>query len=110
VLVPDTERVEKRAHHRPLRGKVIQHEHPGDELLGQIWHAGEVTRLAIVVESAHRLGPELHLLGDEQCGLLLLAGRFVGVPEGGRGTTPLLRGHLLPQARRRQRHPVNLRE
>src|SRR6266403_3950796 len=98
VVVRDADRVEKRAHHRPLFGQVIHDEHSSGKRLGQRRQAGEVTRLTIFVEADHRLRPELPLLGDEQRGLPLIGGRFSVAPERVRGAKPLLRGHPLPQA------------
>jgi len=95
--VRDANRIEKRAHHRPLLGHVIQDEHPSGDVLGQIRHAGEVTRLAIVVEAGHRLGSEVQLLRDEQRGVHLIVGHLIIAPERGRRAKPLLRCHLFPQ-------------
>ena len=98
VVVRDAERVEKRAHHRPLLREVIHDERAGRHGVGEAAQRGEVLRLAIHVEADHRLRPELFLLRDQEGRLHLIVSRLRIFPERARGARPLVQGHLLPQA------------
>jgi hypothetical protein len=99
----DAERVEKCAHHRPLFREVIDDQRASRHGIGQAAERREMPGFAIDVETDHGLRPEFLLLGDQKCGLHLIVSGFRIFPERARGANPLIQGHLLPQARRRER-------
>ena len=92
----DAERVEKRAHHCPLLGEVIDDERLRGERVGEGRQARQMARLSLLFERHDGFGAEFFLLRDEQHGLELVVGRLLVVPEGARRLQPLIAGHPLP--------------
>ena len=94
----DAQRIEKRAHHRPLFRKVIDDQRAGGHRVGQAANRREMLRLALDIEADHRLRPEFLLLRDQQRGLHLIVCRLRILPERARGARSLIQCHLFPQA------------
>jgi hypothetical protein len=111
VLVSDAQRVEKRTHHRPLRGQMIDDEHASGDRFRQAWEARQMAGFSIQIERDDALGSELLALRDEHHGLDLILGGVRVAPEGLGRSKPLRRSHVLPQSgwrKRRVQHAIRL--
>ncbi len=102
VLMADPERVEKRRHHSPLLGQMIDDQRPRRQRFRERRHAGQMFGFSVDVKRQDKLGTKLSLLGDEQHRLDLVVGRLLVEPESARGVEALSGGHLFPESGGRQ--------
>ena len=93
----NAERVEKRAHHRPLLGEMVEDERASGQSVRKRRQAGQMLRLALDIERDDGFRPELLAIGNEQRRLNLIVDSLIVGPERARRAQLLIRRHLFPQ-------------